>query len=64
MAWAGIFNTFFWIDREKQVSAGFFTQMLPGLEPGVTKLVEEFDRAVYDLKKAVGSGARQSVISR
>lgn len=50
MAWAGIFNTFFWIDREKQVSAVFFTQMLPGLEPGVTKLVEEFDRAVYGLK--------------
>jgi CubicO group peptidase (beta-lactamase class C family) len=51
MTWAGIFNTFFWIDRDKQVSAVFFTQMLPGLEPGVTKLVEEFDRAVYELKK-------------
>ena len=51
MAWAGIFNTFFWIDREKHVSAVFFTHMLPGLEPGVTKLVEDFDRAVYEWKK-------------
>lgn len=47
LAWAGIFNTFFWIDREKQVAAVLMTQMLPGLEPGPAKLLEEFDRAVY-----------------
>jgi methyl acetate hydrolase len=47
LAWAGIFNTFFWIDREKQVSAVLMTQMLPGLDPGPAKLLEEFDRAVY-----------------
>ena len=51
MASAGIFNTFFWIDRERQISAVLFTHMLPGLEPGVTKLVEDFDRAVYEWKK-------------
>jgi methyl acetate hydrolase len=55
MSWAGIFNTFFWIDRERQVGAVFFTHMLPGLEPGVTKLVEEFDHAVYDLKKTASA---------
>jgi CubicO group peptidase (beta-lactamase class C family) len=59
MAWAGIFNTFFWIDRERQISAVFFTHMLPGLEPGVTKLVEDFDRAVYEWKKA-GSAPKPS----
>ena len=47
LSWAGIFNTFFWIDREKQVSAVLMTQMLPGLDPGPAKLLEEFDRAVY-----------------
>jgi methyl acetate hydrolase len=47
LTWAGIFNTFFWIDREKQVSAVLMTQMLPGLDPGPAKLLEEFDRAVY-----------------
>jgi CubicO group peptidase (beta-lactamase class C family) len=47
MTWAGIFNTFFWIDREKQVAAVLMTQMLPGLDPGPAKLLEEFDRAVY-----------------
>jgi hypothetical protein len=28
----------------------FFTHLLPGIEPGVTSLVEDFDRAVYQLK--------------
>ncbi|MBI3208749.1 MAG: beta-lactamase family protein [Candidatus Solibacter usitatus] len=32
MAWAGIFNTFFWIDREKNVCAVLMSQMSPGLE--------------------------------
>jgi CubicO group peptidase (beta-lactamase class C family) len=50
MSWAGIYNTFFWIDREKQVAAVFMTQMLPFLEPGVAKVVEEFDRAVYAMR--------------
>jgi CubicO group peptidase (beta-lactamase class C family) len=47
MAWAGIFNTFFWIDREKGVGAVLMTQMLPGLDPGARKLLEDFDRGVY-----------------
>lgn len=47
MSWAGIYNTFFWIDREKQLAAVFMTQLLPFLEPGVAKVVEDFDRAVY-----------------
>lgn len=47
LAWAGIFNTFFWIDREKQLAAVLMTQMLPGLDPGPATLLEEFDRAVY-----------------
>ena len=47
MSWAGIFNTFFWIDREKQVAGVLLTQMLPFLDPGPKKLIEDFDRAVY-----------------
>jgi methyl acetate hydrolase len=48
MSWAGIMNTFFWIDREKQVAAVLMSQMLPGLDPGPTGLLEEFGRAVYE----------------
>ena len=47
MAWAGIFNTFFWIDREKGITAVLMTQMSPGLDEGPRKLLEDFDRAVY-----------------
>jgi CubicO group peptidase (beta-lactamase class C family) len=47
LSWAGIFNTFFWVDREKQVGAVLLTQMLPFLDPGAKKLLEDFDRAAY-----------------
>jgi len=47
MSWAGIFNTFFWIDREKHVCAVVMTQMSPGLDDGPRKLLEQFDGAVY-----------------
>jgi CubicO group peptidase (beta-lactamase class C family) len=47
LAWAGIYNTFFWVDREHHVAAVLLTQMMPGLDPGPARLLEEFDRAVY-----------------
>jgi len=53
LSWAGIFNTFFWIDREKKVSAVLMTQMSPGLDDGPRTLLEGFDRAVYAWRDAV-----------
>ncbi len=47
MSWAGIFNTFFWVDQEKAVCAVLLVQMLPFGDPGPRRLVEDFDRAVY-----------------
>jgi methyl acetate hydrolase len=47
MSWAGIFNTFFWVDREKQIGAVFLTQVLPFLDPAVMKVLDEFERTVY-----------------
>jgi CubicO group peptidase (beta-lactamase class C family) len=47
LSWAGIFNTFFWIDRDKKVCAVVMTQMLPFFEDGPAALITEFDRAVY-----------------
>jgi len=55
LAWAGIFNTFFWIDREKQVGAVLMSQMMPGMDPGPRKLLEDFDRAVYAWRGSRGS---------
>jgi methyl acetate hydrolase len=50
MAWAGVFNTFFWIDREKQIGVVFFSHMLPFLDSESKKVLEDFDRAVYAWK--------------
>ena len=47
MSWAGIYNTFFWIDRERKVCAVLMSQMLPGADAGALKLAGDFDRAVY-----------------
>jgi len=47
LSWAGIFNTFFWIDRDKKVCAVLMTQVLPFLDDGPRALLEDFDRAVY-----------------
>ncbi len=53
LSWAGIYNTFFWIDREKKVCAVLMTQMSPGLDEGPRTLLEDFDRAVYAWRDAV-----------
>lgn len=47
LSWAGIYNTFFWIDGDKKVCAVLMTQMLPFLDDGPQALVEDFDGAVY-----------------
>jgi len=52
LSWAGIYNTFFWIDREQKVCAVLLTQMLPFLDEGPRTLVEDFDRAVYAWRAA------------
>ena len=52
LSWAGIFNTFFWIDHDKNVCAVVMTQMLPFLEDGPQALVNDFDRAVYAWRDA------------
>jgi CubicO group peptidase (beta-lactamase class C family) len=53
LSWAGIFNTFFWIDRERQVAAVLVSQMLPGLDPGPRKLLEDFDWAVLCMERSL-----------
>ena len=47
LSWAGPYNTFFWIDRDKKVCAVLMTQMLPFLDDGPKALMDDFDRAVY-----------------
>ncbi len=55
LSWGGIFNTFFWVDREKKVAAVLIVQMLPFLEDGPAEVVNDFDRAVYAWRDSVTS---------
>ena len=47
MAWAGIFNTYYWIDPIKQVAGIIMTQILPFLDSRVLELFNQFEKAVY-----------------
>ncbi len=47
LAWAGIENTFFWIDPKRQVCAVLLMQFLPFCDPQAVGLLGDFERAVY-----------------
>jgi CubicO group peptidase (beta-lactamase class C family) len=46
-AWAGLFNTHFWVDPSSGVTAAIYTQTLPFVEPRALKLLLDFERALY-----------------
>jgi methyl acetate hydrolase len=52
LCWAGLFNTYFWIDPTKQVTGTIMTQMLPFADVEVLKLYAQFERGLYDALKA------------
>jgi len=47
LAWAGLFNTYFWVDPNKRVTGTIMTQLLPFADGPVLKLFAEFERGVY-----------------
>ncbi|MEL0047421.1 MAG: serine hydrolase domain-containing protein [Gammaproteobacteria bacterium] len=46
-SWAGLFNSYFWIDREREVFGIFATQVLPFLDPKAVATMTAFERAIY-----------------
>jgi CubicO group peptidase (beta-lactamase class C family) len=46
-SWAGLFNSYFWIDREREVFGIFATQVLPFLDPKAVATLTAFERAIY-----------------
>jgi methyl acetate hydrolase len=46
-AWAGLFNTHFWVDRETGVTGAIYSQTLPFVEPAVFQVYADFERALY-----------------
>jgi CubicO group peptidase (beta-lactamase class C family) len=47
LAWAGINNTFFWIDPPRKTCAVIMMQFLPFSDDAAISTVENFERAVY-----------------
>jgi len=47
LAWAGLANTYFWIDRRKQVCGVFLSQVLPFYDPTAIDLLTRFETEVY-----------------
>jgi methyl acetate hydrolase len=46
-AWAGLFNTHFWVDPANRVTGSIFSQMLPFAEPAAFQLYADFEQALY-----------------
>jgi methyl acetate hydrolase len=47
LAWAGLYNSYYWIDREKNICGVLITQILPFYDADVLALLNEFETAVY-----------------
>ena len=46
-AWAGLFNTHFWVDPANRVTGSIFSQTLPFAEPAAFQLYADFEQALY-----------------
>jgi CubicO group peptidase (beta-lactamase class C family) len=47
LAWAGVFNTFYWIDPARELCAVIMMQFLPFVDEQAVGLLGQFERAVY-----------------
>jgi CubicO group peptidase (beta-lactamase class C family) len=47
LAWAGLANTYYWIDPAKQIAGIIMTQILPFLDSKVLELFDKFEKAIY-----------------
>ena len=47
LAWAGLANTYFWIDRTKRVCGVFLSQLFPFYDTTAIELLGTFEREVY-----------------
>lgn len=48
LAWAGLMNSYYWIDPTKNISGVYATQILPFCDVKSLKLFQDFETAVYE----------------
>ena len=47
LTWAGIYNTYYWLDPRKRIAAVFMTQVLPFADERVLGVYRQFERGIY-----------------
>ena len=47
LAWAGLYNTFFWIDPQNKVGGIFMSQLLPFVDTKTLEAFYAFESAYY-----------------
>ena len=47
ISWAGLLNSYFWVDPVKKVAGTLFTQILPFYDPRVVDLYGQFEEGLY-----------------
>jgi CubicO group peptidase (beta-lactamase class C family) len=47
LAWAGVENTFYWIDPRRGISAVIMMQFFPFVDKQAVGMLDDFERAVY-----------------
>ena len=52
MTWGGLFNTYYWIDPRRRITAVFMTQVLPFADNRVLWIYNQFERGIYEAVKA------------
>jgi methyl acetate hydrolase len=52
LTWAGIYNTYYWIDPKTRIAAVFMTQVLPFADDRVLGVYRRFERGIYAAIKA------------
>jgi CubicO group peptidase (beta-lactamase class C family) len=52
VSWAGLFNSYYWLDPARRAAGVILTQVLPFADPAVVRLYGEFERGVYALLDA------------
>ena len=52
LSWAGIANTYFWIDRRTGVAGTVFMQVMPFADPTCLGVLDEFERTLYATVRA------------
>jgi CubicO group peptidase (beta-lactamase class C family) len=52
LTWAGLFNTYYWIDPGQRIAAVFITQVLPFADERALRIYRQFERGVYGAVKS------------